>query len=416
MGIPDTRRKGTGTKKIDSDFVLNWSGVNKDQRAVHGVGFILHSYTAKNILNTEYISERIVKIRVREGKKVANYIQIYAPCNDTYSDEEKDKFFGNLSEIINKVHDSEDLYVMGDFNGRVGERRMPWTPHLGPHSDHQTPCNYNGNLVLELCAEHELMVANTFFQHRPSHIYTWYKWNDMEVRSQIDFILIRTGMRKIITDAKVIPNAFLDTDHRPIILKHTAQKKKRPGKRKQIERINMRKLQNTEVQDHILNVVGQKLKEVDPTNTNVEEAWSTFKATLLDTLQDACGYRKAGNGTRKATAWWNEDVKEAIKEKKRLFKVWLKSKQDDDYEAYSHARRNSKRVIKAAKEASWRKYGEDLSELCKHSPREFYKSVKAMRVRDEPFDPTTVINDANGQSLQEEDEITQRGRNILRTF
>ena len=54
---------------------------------------------------------------------------------------------------------------------------------------------------------------------------------------------------------------------------------------------------------------------------NVKEAWSTFKTALLDTLQEVCGNRKAGNGTRKATAWWKEEVKEAIKEKKRLFKI-----------------------------------------------------------------------------------------------
>ena len=409
MGLADTRKKGTGTKQIDSNFVLIWSGVRKDQRGVHGVGFIVHPDKAKDILNIEYISERLIKIRVREGKKTTNYIQIYAPCNDSYSDEEKDAFYGNLSDTISKIHDSEDLYVMGDFNGRVGERRMPWTQHLGPHSDHRTPCNYNGNHVLELCAEHDLLVANTFFQHRPSQIYTWYKWSDTNIKSQIDFILTRTRMRNGITDARTIPNAGLDTDHRPVILKHTTQMKRRPvRKRKQAERINMRKLQNAEVQDHILHSVSQKLEKVDPTDMNVEEAWDTLKTALLDTLQEACGTKKAGRGTRKATAWWNEEVKEAIREKKRLFKIWVKSKQEEDYVRYILARRNSKQVVKAAKEASWKKYGEELSELGTHSPREFYKSVKAMRVRDEPYDPTTVINDANGQPLHEEDEIIQR--------
>ena len=37
----------------------------------------------------------------------------------------------------------------------------------------------------------------------------------------------------------------------------------------------------------------------------------------------------------------------------------------------------------------------ELSELCKLSTRHFYKSVKAMRLRDEPFSPTTVVNDSD---------------------
>ncbi|KAL8595486.1 hypothetical protein ACOMHN_000695 [Nucella lapillus] len=98
---------------------------------------------------------------------------------------------------------------MGDFNGRVGERRTPWTKHLGPHSDHRTPCNYSGNHVLELCAEHDLIVTNTFFQRRATQIYTWYKWSDIDVSSQIDFTLARSRMRSNIRDSKAIPNAGL---------------------------------------------------------------------------------------------------------------------------------------------------------------------------------------------------------------
>ena len=130
------------------------------------------SSVARNIVDIENISERLLKIRVRKGNRIASYIQVYAPCNDTYTDEDKDMFFGELSDAISRVHDSEDLYIMGDFNGRVGKRRSPWLPYLGPHNDHETHCNYNGNHVLDLFAAHKLVVTNTLFEHRPSHIYS----------------------------------------------------------------------------------------------------------------------------------------------------------------------------------------------------------------------------------------------------
>ena len=84
LGIADTRKKGTGTKEIDDNYVLIWSGVCKEKRAVHGVGFIIQHDKAKNLVNTEFISERLLKISIREGNKINHYIQVYAPCNDSY--------------------------------------------------------------------------------------------------------------------------------------------------------------------------------------------------------------------------------------------------------------------------------------------------------------------------------------------
>ena len=353
LGIADTRRRGTGTKEIDSNFVLIWSGVSKEQRAAHGVGFIIHPDKAKDLVSTEYISERLLKVGIREGNKITNYIPVYAPCNDSYSNEEKDSFFAKFSDTINGIPDTEDLYVMGDFNGRVGKKRAPWTKHLGPHSDHRTPCNYNGNHVLELCAEHDLFVTNTFFQHKTTQIFTWYKWNDTSVSSQIDFTLARSRMRSNITDSRAIPNAGLDTDHRPVITTYTTRKKWRHTIRmKQPERLNMHKLQKDEVQIQIRSTISEKLDSTDPTPLSVEEAWNTFKTVLLDTMKEVCGTKKVGGRNKKATAWWNEEVKDAINEKKRLFKIWVKSRDVNDYTKYRLARRHSKRMVKAAKEKS----------------------------------------------------------------
>ena len=106
--------------------------------------------------------------------------------------------------------------------------------------------------------------------------------------------------------------------------------------------------------------------------------------------------------------------KDAIKEKKKLYKIWVSTKDEEDYIKYRLARRHSKKVVRTAKEKSWTQYGEKLCETCKTSSREFYKSVKAMRVRDEPFDPATTINDINGEALHEEEEITKRWENYFK--
>ena len=92
----------------------------------------------------------------------------------------------------------------------------------------------------------------------------------------------------------------------------------------------------------------------------------------------------------------------------------VKTKDEEDYIKCRLARRHSKKVVGTAKAKAWTQYGEKLCETCKTSPREFYKSVKAMRVRDEPFDAATIINDTNGEALHEEEEITKTWENYFK--
>ena len=67
LGIADTRKKETGTKQIHDNFVFIWSGVKREDRAKHGVGFVIHHEKAKDLVHTEFISERLLNIGIREG-------------------------------------------------------------------------------------------------------------------------------------------------------------------------------------------------------------------------------------------------------------------------------------------------------------------------------------------------------------
>ena len=132
LGISDCRLKGNGTRQMQDNYVLTWSGVNTRERAIHGVAFIAQPGRAKKVLETDFVSERIVKTRLKYEHRNETIIQIYALCNDTYSEEEKAEFFEKLSGTIDSVPDNDDLIVMGDFNGRVGSRRTPWETYPRP--------------------------------------------------------------------------------------------------------------------------------------------------------------------------------------------------------------------------------------------------------------------------------------------
>ena len=99
---------------------------------------------------------------------------------------------------------------------------------------------------------------------------------------------------------------------------------------------------------------------------------------------------------------------EAIKDKKKLYRAWVRPKLEEDYIKYRLARRHCKRVMKEAIEESWKTYGEQLSELRRHSPRNLYKSMKAMTMRDETYDPTTIIIDQNSNPINDKNDIKTR--------
>ena len=56
--------------------------------------------------------------------------------------------------------------------------------------------------------------------------------------------------------------------------------------------------------------------------------------------------------TKVRAPWWNDNVKEAIKDKKKLYKAWVRSKLEEDYIKCRLARLRCKRVLKEAKEES----------------------------------------------------------------
>lgn len=59
-------------------------------------------------------------MRLHTKHGVVNIISIYAPTLVT-SAEEKDGFYNQLDNVLFGVCTSERIFVLGDFNGRVGK-------------------------------------------------------------------------------------------------------------------------------------------------------------------------------------------------------------------------------------------------------------------------------------------------------
>ena len=72
-----------------------------------------------------------------------------------------------LDETIKRIPKNEALFLLGDFNARVGNDQESWPICLGDFGVDK--CNENGQRLLELCSYHHLCVTNTFFAVKLRH-------------------------------------------------------------------------------------------------------------------------------------------------------------------------------------------------------------------------------------------------------
>jgi len=70
-------------------------------------------------------------------------------------------------------------------------------------------------------------------------------------------------------------------------------------------------------------MVRDKVEEADWKCLDVNEHWQQMKSIMMETAQDICGMSK-GPRTHKETWWWNEDVAEAVREKKIKYGKWMR--------------------------------------------------------------------------------------------
>ncbi|BHF57157.1 hypothetical protein SprV_0100009800 [Sparganum proliferum] len=93
------------------------------------------------------------------GGKFATIISVYAPPI-TSPDAARNKFYEDLHVLLASVPKADKLIVLGDFNVRVGTDHAVWRGVLGPPDLNGS--NDNSLLFLRTCAEHRLILTNTF--------------------------------------------------------------------------------------------------------------------------------------------------------------------------------------------------------------------------------------------------------------
>jgi tRNA(His) 5'-end guanylyltransferase len=108
---------------------------------------------------------------------------------------------------------NEKLFIGGDLNGHVGMTNVGFERVHGGFG--YSSRNKEGEDVLNFALAYDLLIANTLFRKRESHLVTFHS---RQYSSQIDFILARREDRRACLDCKVIPRECVVPQHKLVVV------------------------------------------------------------------------------------------------------------------------------------------------------------------------------------------------------
>ena len=332
-------------------------------------------------------------------------VQVYAPTNDS-NREVKVEFFARLQETVGSVARGDVLIVMGDLNARVGNDTEVWEEILGKHGE--VACNENGGRLLQFCNENNLVVSNSWFQHKRIHQFTW-ECRGRGLKSIIDYFLVRKEHMKRVRDVKVVRGAEVGSDHYLVLMKIQLRlvERKEATRNVRKERIKVEKLKSVEIRRAYQIGMAKRCGEVNHAiqGGSVEEVWKVVKECMLGAATGACGIAKRRNVVKKRTRWWNDEVQSAVRRKKLLYKKMLDVGTDEARERYSEAKLEAKRVVRKAKNEEWVQLGRELEKEAVNNQRKFWRRVNEHR---RSKGGGVHINGEDGQLLTDQTEVMDR--------
>ena len=333
------------------------------------------------------------------GDLILNVISAYAPQIGR-SDVDKRRFWDDLEDMIRGVPINEKLFIGGDLNGHVGTTREGFEKVHGGFGYGNR--NQEGEEILNFAIAYDLMLANTFFRKRHSHLVTY---NSGQHSSQIDFILTRGEDKHNCLDCKVIPSECVVSQHKLVIADFRFRTCLRKGKAANITRTKWWKLKGDTSQVFRARVIAEGEWIV---GEDANKTWEKMAANIRKVAAEVFGVTRGSRREPKDTWWWNDDVQAAIKEKKECYKRLHQDRSDENIQKYKTARGKAKKAVSEARGQAYAGLYQKLN--TKEGEKDVYKIAKLRERKTRDFTEIRCIKDDNDRLLVKDDEIKHRWR------
>ncbi|KAK6727994.1 hypothetical protein RB195_005571 [Necator americanus] len=149
--LQETRWKGSKARELGDGYKLIYHGTSNR----NGVGIILNESFRNSVTAMDRLSDRLMAVKVDTGEVELRVVSAYAPqmgCS-----EERRRAFGKIWSR--------------DFNGHVGSRKDGFESCHGGYG--YGARNDDGLRILEYAVASDLIIANTQYRKRKSHLITY---------------------------------------------------------------------------------------------------------------------------------------------------------------------------------------------------------------------------------------------------
>ncbi|KAJ4774896.1 Craniofacial development protein 2 [Rhynchospora pubera] len=348
--VQETKWTGQKAKEVENTgFKLWYTG---KERGRNGVGILIDKSLKSGVVDVRRQGDRIILVKLVLGDLVLNVISAYAP-QVGLSESIKIQFWEDLDGMIRSVRTTEKLFIGGDFNGHVGETSGGFERVHGGFGYGDR--NQEGEDFLNLAIAYDLMIANTFFRKRQSHLVTF---SSAQHFSHIDFVLARREDRRACMDCKVIPGECVVSQHKLVVADFRFPLRSRVGRGARVVKTKWWKLKG--------------------------DVSHTFRGRMIEE-----GPWKAGE---EANKMW-EDMSASIQKKYKL------------------AKKNAKKAVSEARGRAYEDLYQKLS--TKEGEKDVYKIAKLQDRKTRDLNQVKSIKDETDRLLVRDDKIKNRWRDYF---
>jgi len=169
--------------------------------------------------------------------------------------------------------------------------------------------NRNGELVCEYAIANDMFVASMFFQHKNIHKVTWISPDTLTL-NQIDHVLVNNNKKQMIQVVRTLRGPNCDSDH--FLVKVIVTQKLITTQKEFVKKLrwNISNLQNPEKFGAYNKRANDRLENQEEIQ-NVEQDRQNIKTAILEAAKETVQMQPRTTYNE----WWDEECKEAIKEK-----------------------------------------------------------------------------------------------------
>ena len=144
------------------------------------------------------VTDRTICLKMELDGVMLNVISAYVPQVGCIR-EEKETFWLDLDETVEKIPRNERIEVGADLNWYVEEGNNGDEECMSIHGLGKR--NNEGQAVVDFAKRRELAITNTYFVKKPAHRVTYSSGGRS---SQVDYIMVRRQRIKKVVDTKVV--------------------------------------------------------------------------------------------------------------------------------------------------------------------------------------------------------------------